>query len=136
MTRYPDWRLRFDAFMTARLRTPFAWGSNDCALFAADCVREITGEDLAQGLRSHRTATQAARVIRRHGGLAQIAARALGPSCSVGDAVQGDIVLMPQPHGQRELLSVCLGGDQVAAPMAHGMGLMPRELALQAWRVG
>ncbi|MES2973355.1 MAG: hypothetical protein V4757_07085 [Pseudomonadota bacterium] len=136
MTRFPDWRLRFDVFMTARLRTPFAWGSNDCALFAADCVLAIAGVDLAAGMRTHRTATQAARVIRRHGGLAEIATRALGQPVKVCDAQQGDIVLMPQPHGHRELLSVSLGGDQVAAPMAHGMGLMPRASGLHAWRVG
>lgn len=30
---------------------PFAWGTNDCAIFAADAVKAITGADIAEDFR-------------------------------------------------------------------------------------
>lgn len=35
----------------ARRSVPFAWGSNDCRLFAADAVQAMTGVDHAAELR-------------------------------------------------------------------------------------
>jgi hypothetical protein len=51
MRRYPDWPERLAAFIETRRAEPFAWGSNDCGLFAADAVRAIYGIDLAHDLR-------------------------------------------------------------------------------------
>ena len=36
MLRLPNWTHRLSALMLARAQVPFAWGSNDCASFAAD----------------------------------------------------------------------------------------------------
>jgi len=41
----------FNDFLLARVRMEFAWGSNDCALFAADAVEAITGIDIAEDFR-------------------------------------------------------------------------------------
>ena len=77
--RLPDWQTRMEAFVRERMHQPFAWGSNDCAIFASDCVMAITGQDPAPaGLRRHRTAKQAYRAIARHGGLGAIATQAVG----------------------------------------------------------
>lgn len=95
LVRLPDWRLRFDALIAERLRAPFAWGTNDCALFAADNVRALTGFDPAFGLRAHRSARQAARTLRRRGDLATLVDLHVGPSCAPGLAVQGDVVMVP-----------------------------------------
>ena len=133
MTRLEDWPLRFDSFITSRLCSPFAWGRNDCALFAADQVLAITGQDVADGLRSHRTATQAARVIRRHGGLEAITSRLL-VSCAVNGARQGDVLLVR--HMGREMLSVCFDAQCVVAPALQGLAMLSRSAAVRAWRVG
>jgi hypothetical protein len=42
-----DWERAFDDFLQARAEALFAWGSNDCALFAADAIEAITGTDIA-----------------------------------------------------------------------------------------
>lgn len=134
LSRLPDWHLRFDAYVTSRACMPMAWGSNDCALFAAGAVRAITGADPARGLRAHRSPLQASRVVRRLGGLHQAATCALGPACTPAEAVQGDVMLIAQ--GRRRLLAVCLDAQHAIAPTANGLGRVPRDQAVAAWRVG
>ncbi len=134
ISRVPDWRLRLDAYLTSRLYMPFGWGVNDCALFAAGDVEALTGHDPASSLRGHCSALQAARFVRGSGGLAAIATAALGHPVRADEARQGDIVRMPQ--GAFDMLAVCIDDNVVAAPMHEGMGLLPRNLALQAWSVG
>jgi len=41
----------FDTFLRERTKQPFAWGTNDCALFAADAVLANTGTDIASDFR-------------------------------------------------------------------------------------
>jgi hypothetical protein len=83
MKRYHDWQVRFEAFIRECRHVPFAWGSNDCALFAADAVQAITGEHLCPELRGHRGARQALRTLERAGGVRGIADRALGTPIGV-----------------------------------------------------
>ncbi len=51
LTRFPDWESLLDAFFRSRLNAPFQPGLNDCALFACDAIKAITGVDLAMSLR-------------------------------------------------------------------------------------
>lgn len=94
--RYPDWPDRLAAFVHARRRLPFVWGSNDCAIFACDGWLALTGVDLAATFRGrYDTAAGAARALRAHGcrdlaglavlmagrhGIAEVAPRAAGRS--------------------------------------------------------
>ena len=56
LTRKPHWATRaFHDFLLARATMPFQWGSNDCALFAADGVQAITGIDIASDFRGKYT---------------------------------------------------------------------------------
>jgi len=53
LKRTIHWATRsFDTFLRERARLPFAWGTNDCAMFAADAVQAITGTDIAGDFRS------------------------------------------------------------------------------------
>lgn len=134
IARLPDWRLHFDALISARMHQPFAWGVNDCALFAADAVKAITGVDLAAGLRGHCTARQALRTIRRNGDLFGIACRALGAASGVHNAREGDVLLVGM--GKRTALGVMLDGGMLVGPGATGLCSAPLTDALCAWRVG
>ena len=138
LSRLPNWRLRFDALITDRLRAPFAWGSNDCVLFAADNVLALTGEDLALGLRTHTNALGAARALRRLGGLAALVERALGPSCHAAGATQGDVVMVVMGRGRstRSALGVCLNPQSTIGPGVDGLLQIPMARALCAWKVG
>ena len=49
--RSPHWVTLFHEFLKARHKEPFAWGSNDCALFAADGIKAFTGADIAEDFR-------------------------------------------------------------------------------------
>ena len=45
----------FHEFLLERAKIPFAWGNNDCALFAADAIESITGVDIAPDFRGKYT---------------------------------------------------------------------------------
>lgn len=65
--RRDDWRARLSAFIADRRDDPFAWGSRDCCLFAADAVEAMTGADFAVRFRGYSTKFGALRALRRAG---------------------------------------------------------------------
>lgn len=133
MKKLQDWQVRFEAFIAQRNAAPFAWGKNDCAIFAADCVHAITGRDVAlPALRKHKTELQAARLLRRHGGVLGIATAALGQPAPANTAAVGDVVLAKV--GGRDMLAIC-NGDTFIAPGPHGLGVLPMSDATLCWRV-
>lgn len=132
-TRLPDWPLRLERFIASRARAPFAWGKNDCALFAADCVQAITGQDPAPaGLRGHTTAKQAYRALHRHHGLAAIATGSLGEPVPANCATVGDVVLL-QVQG-RDALAVC-NGTTALMPSPYGVASVSMATATHCWRL-
>lgn len=133
MARLHDWQMRFAEFARGRRNEPFAWGSNDCCVFAADCVEAITGEDPAKGLRGYSTALQAARIVKAHGGMAGFVTARIGPSIPPLMANVGDLVLV-EING-RDTLTVC-NGSNVIGPGHSGMVCCGMGLAKAAWRVG
>jgi hypothetical protein len=48
-------RLCFDPFLREHADKPFAWGSHDCALFAANAILANTGTDIATDFRGKYT---------------------------------------------------------------------------------
>jgi hypothetical protein len=133
MTRTPDWPLRFEAFIAERRAQSFAWGANDCAIFAADCVQAITGTDPAPAwLRLHKTQKQALRALQRHGGLHSIATAALGQPVAASQAGVGDVVLVKV--GKRDALAICNGATALG-PADHGLVAVAMASATACWRV-
>jgi hypothetical protein len=51
MTRKSNWEAELADFISSRKETEFQWGTHDCALFAADAVLAITGDDPAPDFR-------------------------------------------------------------------------------------
>lgn len=51
MIRVHDWHQHLNKLINERRYAPFVWGTHDCALWAADCVNIITGEDFAKDAR-------------------------------------------------------------------------------------
>ncbi|MBK5203845.1 MAG: hypothetical protein JJD98_00100 [Polaromonas sp.] len=133
MTRKHDWQLCLEAFVRERKSLPFAWGTNDCAIFAADCVRAMTGTDVAlPALRKHTTELQAARSLKRHGGLVGIATAAMGEPLPPLMAGIGDVVL--SKAGERDMLAICNGGTCMA-PGPDGLVQLAMATATLCWRV-
>jgi hypothetical protein len=130
--RRADWQSRLAELVAARMDAPFAWGSNDCCLFAADAVLAVTGTDPAADLRGAYTDERGAlRVLARLGGVAGIAEARAGAEIVPALARPGDIVLGAI---DRECLGVCTGLHW-HAPSAAGLVCAPMSAALRAWRV-
>ena len=52
LKRTTHWATReLNGFLRARRSAPFAWGVNDCALFASDAIEAFTGVDIAADFR-------------------------------------------------------------------------------------
>ncbi len=137
LTRVEHWPTALFDLVEQRMAAPFAWGSNDCCLFAADAVLAITGQDLAADLRgTYSSAQQAARVLKRLGGVAAIpAARGLVEVPPLM-AQRGDLLLMPQQDGQIDCALYVCTGSQACAPGQDGLKFWPIDQAIKAWRVG
>lgn len=138
LPRRPDWALQLDAFLASRLRTPFAWGANDCALFAADAVLAQTGQDLAAGLRGL-NAREALRHVRAVGGMCYLVPDVLPALERTADAREGDIVLLASPIKAPKRLSFGVVGRNAAhalAPSRAGLLTVPMASAVQCWGVG
>ncbi|RZL39859.1 MAG: hypothetical protein EOP35_02570 [Rubrivivax sp.] len=132
MNRHPDWQSRLQALVSARLCAPFAWGANDCCLFACDAALAVTGIDPAAAERgTYSTERQAARLLARLGGVRAIGAARFGPETIPAAAQVGDVGVVET--GGRESLAVC-GGAHWLAPGELGLERLPLEAASAVWR--
>ena len=103
-------------FIEERRRIPFAWGSNDCCLFAADWVLAATGRDLAAEYRGqYATALGALRFVESAGGVEGLVQRAGGRRVDAKLARRGDVIARDVGNGTG--LGVCIGS--VAAFVAE-----------------
>lgn len=131
--RLRDWPERLDALIAERRDAPFAWGTNDCCLFAADAVLACSGVDVAAELRgAYHTAAEAADLLEERGGVERLAEATLGDEVLPQQAQPGDIGLVFT--GGRHSLAVC-GGAHWHAPGAERLETLPREAATRAWRL-
>ena len=134
MRRHDNWPTLLVAFIEERRHAPFAWGSNDCCLFAADWIRRACGVDFAEGLRGgYSSALGATRVLSRYGGVLEIAGTlAKLESIPTSTARRGDVVAFKMDGGHA--LGICIG--DIAALVGKGGLVFPRiETAAAAWRL-
>lgn len=135
--RYPDWDRRLRDAIEAAEAEPFRWGYHDCCLLAADLVRAMTGWDPAEGLRGvYGSELEAARIIRKHGGIAELISDLLGTApVKPRKYERGDVVLLtPQQPGHLEQLGVCVG-DRAVVAGADGILYRPMTDARRLWRL-
>jgi hypothetical protein len=130
MIRRKDWERRLLAYIESKRHTPFAWVENDCASFANDAVFEMTGERIP--IPSASSPQAYARLLRDHGPLRKIATDILGEEIPPAFAQRGDIVILTLDD--IETLGVSLG-RMIAGPGQEGLALVPRALAVCAWRI-
>ena len=129
--RRADWPERLADFIEARRYEPFAWGMNDCALFAADAVNMMTDTDHAEALRGYKTERGAASKIKKVGGLRGFAhAFTEKPP---GLAQRGDLVLAVVEG--RETFGICIGGGQWCGPGPDGIAFRPMSDSVAVFEV-
>lgn len=128
------WHEALDAFVLARRDWPFAWGTHDCCIFAADWVLLARGVDYLAGLRIYADARHAALMLRDEGGLLQATITKMGEPIPALMAQAGDIALVRHGEDHRRSLAVCVGHAFVA-PGNDGLVTVPLTDAEAAWRV-
>jgi hypothetical protein len=126
------WQKQIDSFLLSRTRTPFAWGEQDCCLFAADAVKASTGVDHAKPWRgTYSTEEQAAELLEQLGGLEGLGAL-VGEEVLPLTAQAGDVGIVFD--GAREMLGVCAGPHWMV-PGKYGLAVLPLRACRKAWRV-
>ena len=134
LTRIPHWEQLFAAaVMEARTR-PFAWGSHDCATWAFDLRRDLTGgpDHAALWRGQYRTPGGCQRVLRRLGwkSLEEGGHALLGePLADPRLAQRGDLVL----GGEPEAFGVCIGA-RAGFVSPEGIVTIPLSSCRLAWR--
>ena len=131
--------LRLSQLIVQRSKQPFQWGSSDCAMWAFDCVRDMTGRDPAPDLRgAYSTAREAMRLLRAEGGWAAVCAARIGPSVPLADVLDGDVVLIDASTCRDEMADVGALGVMwrtwAVAQGASGLVQVPASAVLAAWR--
>lgn len=129
--RHRDWQSRIAGFVTSREREPFAWGSNDCALFVCDGIKAISDHDPAADVRGYSTEKGAARVVKRLGGMRGIGGSRFGEEIHPMQAQVGDVGLV-EVDG-RESFALC-GGAFWLSPGPEGLVRLDIGVAVMAWR--
>ncbi len=135
MRRLTDWPERLHAYLQQCASTQFAWGSHDCARFAAGAVHAITGRDVLPA--DWRDKAQAVEVLRLLGGLVPAVDASLARLPDARMAQRGDVVLVEADakHGaHRRWLAVCEGARWCAAG-PDGLVIGPMQSAVMAWKV-
>lgn len=133
--RLQGWELALSAAVAEAEARPFVWGVHDCATWAFDVRRALTGLDAAAAWRGrYSTAAGSLRVIRRMGCADMGAAVTLimgAPLADVRQAQRGDLLLLVD---EVEALGVCLGHRGAFLGQAGLTWRAVSDCAL-AWRV-
>jgi hypothetical protein len=133
--RLHDWQLRFAALIEQHQATPFAWGVFDCATFAADVVKAVTGRDIYADLEiAYADEKSALRWLKKNGSLRELAAKHVGEEVAQAFAQIGDIGWLNTGPTTRETLAV-FGGRCWLTP-AVDFGLARCEEPAEVWRNG
>jgi hypothetical protein len=113
---------------------PHAWGSHDCALFAADLVNAQTGHDFAAGFRGRYSDEEGAWAILKalgHRDLADLVDTLLTRRTAMRPQ-RGDVVLHPGLKG--DFLAIVWNGG-IVAPGPDRLLLRPLRVPVVCWEV-
>ena len=132
--RTPNWKLALIQYVGESARKPFAFGSHDCALFAAGAVLAMTGVDLAAKWRGKYTTLNGGLLALKRAGYADHVALAAANFKAIAPAfaAPGDLAVIDGPEGAA--LGV-VQGEGVYVLTQGGMGMLPLTHARTAFRV-
>lgn len=131
--RLPDWRQQLSEFLLATRTTPFAWGSHDCALWAAMAIDAMCGTAHAAAISGRYDSADGAVIYARSRGW-WTAAHACRDLCGedlvrVGLAEDGDVCARPLPTFPWGTILV-RDGDRLVGPGHDGLESVPWRVAL------
>lgn len=159
LQRKKQWdSLELDGYLRMRAAQPFAWGVNDCALFAANAIETMTGTDIAADFRG----ADARPAYTDEAGAFALITKVTGstspPATAIGDAAawcaakhgmaewlasgrpapllarRGDLVVVS--NGGRLIAGVVhLNGLHVVTMAETGIVRLPLRAVTRAWKV-
>lgn len=144
ITRAQHWATRsFHEFLISRAKTPFTWGSHDCALFAADGILAMTGVDIAADFRGqYHDESSALEAIKSIAGGTTIADAAAYCAAKHGlvewqfplMAQRGDLAVLEE-SGRLIAGLVHLNGRHIVCAGESGLHRLPITDIKRAWHV-
>lgn len=133
MARRNDWPERLITAIEGAHGRPFSWGEHDCALFAANTVQAMTGQDFAVPFRGrYRTRLGALRKLYPFGGLEAYVDTLGLAEIRPAFARRGDLALIDTEDGPA--LGICTGRT-VTYPALDGLLARPVRDARRCWRI-
>jgi hypothetical protein len=143
LKRLNTWTTALHTFFMGEANLPFAWGSNDCCLFAANAVEAITGTDLADDFRGkYRDEASAFALINSVSGGSTVADAAAHCAAKHGlteythplMAKRGDLVVIS--NGGNLIAGVVhLNGRDVISTSGTGLVRLPITAVVRSWSV-
>ena len=143
LTRVKNWDTKaYHDYLVAVASKPFAWGSNDCALFAANGIKAITGVDVADDFQGKYTdeASAFALIQKVTGGTtvgdaAAHCAKKYGMTERANPlfAARGDLVVFQAPTGSLVAGLVHLNGRHLISVGESGLFRFPISKVQRAW---
>ncbi|ARE40919.1 hypothetical protein RGUI_2778 [Rhodovulum sp. P5] len=134
LTRASDWQKRLIAYLAARTRVRFAYGSHDCVAFAAGAVEAMTGTRPAPDLTAYGSEAEGLAAAMAAGwGSAADWCDAHLPQVAASFARPGDLVLVDAAEGPA--LAVVQGAGAYV-PRTVGFGIVALSTAVRGWRIG
>jgi hypothetical protein len=135
--------IAFHEFLLSRAHEEFAWGKNDCALFAADGIEAITGVDVARDFRGYNDEPSAWASIKSvcNGSTVDDAIVFIATKFDLCElehplmAQRGDLVVIEQ-ESRRIAALVHLNGRHVVAVGEGGLRRYPITEVKRAWHYG
>jgi hypothetical protein len=110
-----DWMDRLSECVRGRMAMEPAWGTNDCMVWAADCVLAQTGvDDLAAYRGRYKTARGALRALQQIDKVKlpiELMDRLWGPRVHISQARHGDLVVttLGEPFDMGPTIGLCYG---------------------------
>lgn len=134
LSRHTDWPQRLSLALYERRERRYAWGTNDCAIFAADMILAETGIDLAAPFRGRYKTQAGSRRILKALGWADVEAMADALLPRRHDRPRrGDVVLYDGALGP--FLGIVWSGG-VIGPGPERPIYWPPSGILACWSVG
>jgi len=129
--RIPAWEDALVNYIAIKRHEPFEYGVNDCCLFAAGAVIEVTGEDpMAEFRGKYDSLKGSLKVIKEIGaGTLEATLDSKFPEVGIGHAQRGDLAFFDGSVG------VVMGGFAYFAS-DDGLERVPRALWDKCWSVG
>jgi len=129
--RVPAWEDALANYIAIKRHEPFEYGVNDCCLFAAGAVLQITGEDPIPEFRGKYDSLKGSLKVIKEIGAGTLEATLDGkfPEVAIGHAQRGDLAFFDDSVG------VVMGGFAYFVS-DDGLEKIPRAMWDKCWSVG